>query len=107
MRPGLAAPSCRVLYKLEGPESKGFQVGLTKEEIRALDAQLIMVWSCPTRVGSAADNLRQLPCEQCCAIINWRQACEVDQWPWENSCGFSMRLSTACAITRRALQCSC
>ena len=37
MQPGLPAPSCRVLYKLEGPESKGFQVGLTEEEMWALD----------------------------------------------------------------------
>ena len=37
MLPGLAAASCRVLYKLEGPESKGFQVGLTEEVMRALD----------------------------------------------------------------------
>ena len=37
MQPGLAAPCCRLLYKLDGPESKGFQVGLTEEVMRALD----------------------------------------------------------------------
>lgn len=52
---------------------------------RTTRLQLFKVWSCPTRVGSAAHNLRQLPCEQCCAIINWRTACEVDQLSLENS----------------------
>ena len=37
MQPGLAATSCRLLYKLEGPVSNGFQVGLTEEVMRALD----------------------------------------------------------------------
>ena len=59
------------------------------------------MWSCPTRVGSAAHNLRQLPCEQCCAIINWRTACEVDQLSLENSCG-SSRYICACQLPARS-----
>lgn len=29
---------CRVLYKLDGPDCEDFQVGLTEEDMRALDA---------------------------------------------------------------------